>query len=160
MNGNWIKLSLKMWYVRMVMCVTQRQPRMCSHLEGCWKPFHMCGSYQSPFFQSNQWCFSCFSVENKWHNFILQRLWKLFIMFYGNSVCLPLTSTVLTSSIECISFTGSTCCWRMKSAMAATDLWPLYSLFIIIPLRNNFNVGYLVIRYRWAMSATPRQSRS
>lgn len=71
--------------------------------------------------------------------------------------CVSLTSTALTSSNECISFTGSTCCWRMKSAMAATDLWPLYSLFIIIPLRNNFNVGYLVMRYLWAMSATQRQ---
>lgn len=43
--------------------LTQRQPRMCSHLEGCWQLFHMSGSYRSLFFQSNLWCFSCSSVE-------------------------------------------------------------------------------------------------
>lgn len=80
----------------------------------------------------------------------------------GKTVCFidrapsPLTSTVLASSIDSNSFTGSTCCWRMKSAMATTDLWPLYSRFIIIPLRNNFKVGYLLMRYRWAMSATEK----
>lgn len=34
----------------------------------------------------------------------------------------PLASTVFVSSAESNSFTGSTCCWRMKSAMATTDL--------------------------------------
>lgn len=34
--------------------LTQRQPRMCSRLEGCWPPFHTCGSCRSPCSQSNR----------------------------------------------------------------------------------------------------------
>lgn len=53
--GKWIKRRR----------LTQRQPRMCSRLEGCWQLFHMSGSYRSPFFQSSLWCFFCSSVEYK-----------------------------------------------------------------------------------------------
>lgn len=137
--------------------LTQRLPRMCSHLGECWQLFRMCGSYPSPFYQRNLWCFFCSSVQRERH-YITTNVFKIYWdSFRRLNVCFPLTSKVWSSSIDCNSFTGSTCCWRMKSAIATTDLWPLYSLFIIIPLRNNFNVGYLEMRYRWAMSAAQKQ---
>lgn len=115
----------------------------------------MCDSYRSPSFQSILWCFSCSSIKRQTVHEKSEQICVSQLVVSKD----PLTSRDLNSSIVWISFTGSTCCWRMKSAMAVTDLWPLYSLFIIIPLRNSFSVGYLVMRYRWAMSAAQRKRK-
>ncbi len=137
--------------------LTQKLPGKHSHLSGCWPLSHMYGNYQSPYFQSNQW-WCVYSSERgertlRWQRSLLVTVPKSTLGRHFKCATEikqycdheTLTSVVLISSRLSTAFIGSTFCWRMKSAMAVTDLWPLYSRFIIIPFLNSFSVGYLLI---------------
>lgn len=134
--------------------LTQALPGRRSHLSRYWPPFHTCGSSQSSSAQSSRW-WCAYSSEDRTREINKRGLLCKKRISYTNEGerVRVLTSTLFTSSRLWISVIGSTFCCRMKSAIAVTDLWPRYSLFIIIPFLKSFRVGYLLILYRCAISA-------